>query len=535
MERDTLKHHQTSANLFAFFDSSFLAGLLLLASFASTAHAIQYQNLPIVKPVVTCDQLAKAELAQAVGTTVTIKSATERDTEKGKYCKVTGTIAPAVNFEVDLPLDHWTQRYLEGGCGGMCGTVNATIGNAGSCMPALNGEFAVAGDDMGHSGGMGPGAGPMGSFGADPDARIDFAYRANHETTLAAKALIKAFYGQPQKFSYFVGCSDGGREALAEAERFPNDFDGISAGAPVLGISVHNSFFHGWEGVVDKRADGSLILLKPRLAIAHDAIIAHCPTLSGVQDGLLESPLACKFEPKELLCKAGDAADCLTTAQVDSLTKLSTGAVNPRTGENFYPGWPAATRQFPGPVLGQKQGAMPQQDALDTFRVLFQKADWDYHTMDFDKDIALSDKLGNGLMNAADETRLKPLFDRGGKILLYHGWSDPNITPLISIQYYNSAVAANGGLDKTYNEVRLFMVPGMGHCGGGDGPNSFDKVDPLADWVEHGKAPDVIIATHLDSSGHVDRTRPLCPYPQVAKYNGTGNINVAESFACSAP
>jgi feruloyl esterase len=155
--------------------------------------------------------------------------------------------------------------------------------------------------------------------------------------------------------------------------------------------------------------------------------------------------------------------------------------------------------------------------------------------MDFDKDIDLSDKLGNNLMNAVDETRLKPLFDRGGKILLYHGWSDPNITPLISIQYYNSAVAANGGLDKANNEVRLFMVPGMGHCGGGDGPNVFDKIDVLSDWVEHGKAPDQIIASHLDADGHLDRTRPLCPYPQIAKYKGTGNINDAENFVCAAP
>ena len=260
------------------------AGLLLLAGFASSGRAADYQNLPVVEPVVSCGQLAKAELRQAVGASVTIKSATEFDTEKGKYCKVSGTIAVAVGFEVDLPMDHWTQRYLEGGCGGMCGSVRANIGNAGSCMPALNGEFVVAGDDMGHSGGMGgPGGGAMGSFGTDPDARIDFAYRANHETTLAAKALIKIFYGQPQKYSYFVGCSDGGREALAEAERYPNDFDGISAGAPVLLINLHNSFFHGWEGAVNKRADGSPILLRSRMSIVHDAVLAHCPTLSGVQ------------------------------------------------------------------------------------------------------------------------------------------------------------------------------------------------------------------------------------------------------------
>jgi feruloyl esterase len=172
-----------------------------------------------------------------------------------------------------------------------------------------------------------PGGGAMGSFGADPDARIDFAYRANHEATLAAKALIKIFYGQPQKHSYFVGCSDGGREPLAEAERYPNDFDGISAGAPVLLFSLHNSFFHGWEGVANKRADGSPILLRSRMSMVHDAVLAHCPTLSGVQDGLLEDPFGCKFDPVWVQCAPGaaDNSKCLTAEETAVLQKYYDG------------------------------------------------------------------------------------------------------------------------------------------------------------------------------------------------------------------
>jgi len=211
--------------------------LMLMVGSATRVRAEDSLRLPMIKPVVSCERLVTASLEQAVGTAVVIKSASELDTAEGKFCKVIGTIAPAITMEVDLPLERWTQRYLEVGCGGLCGTLRTTIPVAGSCTPALNGEFVVAGNDMGHSGG-----GASGSFGSDPDARVDWAYRANHETTLAAKALIRTFYGQPQKYSYFVGCSDCGREALVEAQRYPKDF-----------VSIHNSFFHGWEGAINKR------------------------------------------------------------------------------------------------------------------------------------------------------------------------------------------------------------------------------------------------------------------------------------------
>ena len=274
-----------------------MVGVVLLAGFASRANAADYQNLPVVKPILSCNQLAKTELSQAAGATVTIKSATVTDTPKGHFCKITRNIDPTIGFEVDLPMDHWTQRYAQGGCGAYCGDVHVGLNHTGSCMPALNGEFTVASDDLGHSGFTMSSPGGDAAFGADPQKKIDFAYRANHETALVSKALIKAFYGQPQKFAYFVGCSDGGREALIEGQRFPDDFDGISAGAPVSIINIHNSFFHAWDGPANKRADGSAILIRSRLAILHDAVVAHCPTLSGVADGLLEDPRACKFDP----------------------------------------------------------------------------------------------------------------------------------------------------------------------------------------------------------------------------------------------
>jgi feruloyl esterase len=425
-----------------------------------------------------------------------------------------------IKMELWMPAEGWNGRLAETG--------NAGFGSGigyNDLSQFLAKGYAGAGSNTEHEGGAN-------SIIGHPEKLIDWGYRAVHETTVAAKAIIAAYYGNGPKYSYWDACSTGGRQGWVSAEYYTNDFDGFVIGDPANPMTRLQSGSIWSNRVVQK--DEASFIPAAKWNMIHDAVLNQCDAKDGLKDGLIEDPMACKFDTKSLLCKEGDGADCLTAPQLDSLNKLASGAVNPRTGENFYPGWPVATRQFPGPVLGNKQGADPQGDAIDTFRVLFQNANWDYHTMDFDKDIALSDKLGNTVMNAADQTKLKPLFARGGKILLYHGWSDPNITPLISVQYYNSTVAANGGLDKTYDEVRLFMVPGMGHCGGGDGPNTFDKLDAISDWVEKGKAPDQIIASH-STAGNVDRTRPLCPYPQLAKYKGTGNINDAESFVCAQP
>lgn len=568
------------------------ACLLMLACFAGTARAAEYQNLPAVKPVVSCGELAHAALGQAVGTSVIIKSATERDTEKGKYCQVTGTIAPAVGFEVDLPMEHWTQRYLEGGCGGMCGTISASISNAGSCMPAINGEFAVAGDDMGHSGGMGGpgGGGAPGSFGSDPDARIDFAYRGNHETTLAAKALIRLFYGQPQKYSYFVGCSDGGREALAEAERYPNDFDGIAAGAPVLGISVHNSFFHGWEGMINKRADGSPILLRDRLSIAHEAVLAHCPTLSGLQDGLLEDPFGCKFDPAWVQCPAGaaDTSKCLTGEETAVLKQYYEGPAD-AAGHHFtFNGYTLGSEQqwgLPAGAASQQGGGrgpggpgggmaagnikyllMPSVLSDDEFAKFALTEEW----------FRRVNEVGAPLYNAGN-TNLRPFQERGGKLIVWHGLIDESMPAATTVAFYQG-VQKLLGARVTDSFLRMFLIPGVGHCGGGPGFPQIDVLSPLMTWTEMKQAPEKIVAGRTaaamagagrgepggagrgfgpggpggrgGSGGRGGRggggrgpampyaqaaqaavaTRPVYPYPYVAKYKGTGDVNDAANF-----
>ena len=267
-------------------------------------------------------------------------------------------------------------------------------------------------------------------------------------------------------------------------------------------------------------------------AAVHQWALDQCDAKDGLKDGLIQNPMACNLDMKQLACLAGvDNTQCLTAPQLETLTQVVSGSKNPRTGAQLHPGYALGTAMEPGPVAGRNR---PDGSAPATFQALFQDGSFDYHSFNFDTDTARADKLGSNTMNAVDPAKLKPLFARGGKMLLYHGWNDPAISPLISIQLYEQAVAANGGSAKSVSEMRLFMVPGMNHCGGGEGPNSFDKIDVLADWVERGKAPDSIVASH-STGGKVDRTRPLCPYPQVAKYKGAGSIDAARNFVCAAP
>jgi feruloyl esterase len=383
--------------------------------------------------------------------------------------------------------------------------------------------YAAAATNTGHEGNSGEFA--LGH----PEKLIDWGYRAVHEMTVDAKAIIAARYGSPARHAYWNSCSTGGREGLMEAENYPNDFDGLAVGDAANPMTRNQASTLYSTRAVNKDAAGFLSAAKWQAY--RSAVLAKCDAEDGVKDGLLSDPMACKFDPKAMECKSGDRKECLTAPQIAALNTVLAGMKNPRSGKQLHPGWPVGANPNPTMVVGHE----PEQVAIDTFRALFQNPQWDYHTFDFDKDIALSDKLGNRLMNAADESRLKTLFARGGKILLYHGWSDPNISALLGIKYYEDAVAANGGTSKTYNSIRLFMVPGMGHCGGGDGPNTFDKMTEITRWVEEGKAPDRIIAVHVGADGKVDRSRPLCPYPEVAKYLGRGSSDEAGSFSCAMP
>lgn len=438
------------------------------------------------------------------------------------FCRVLATIRPSpdsdIKIEVWLPTQGWNGRLEGVGNGAFMSSIFYW-----NLAEAVSQGYAAVATDTGHVGNSGEFA-----FG-HPEKLIDWGYRAVHEMTITAKAVIAARYGSPAKHAYWNSCSTGGREGLMEAENYADDFDGLAVGDAANPMTRNQASTLYSTLAVNRDPAG---FLSPAKWLAYRrAVVAKCDAADGVKDGLMSDPMACRFDPNEMRCRDGDREDCLTPPQIAALNTVLAGMKNPRTGERLHPGWPVGANPSPTMVVGRE----PEQVAIDTFRAVFQNPGWDYHTMDFDKDIALSDKLGNQLMNAADESRLKTLFGRGGKIILYHGWNDPNISPLLGIKYYTDAVEANGGISNTYDSIRLFMVPGMNHCGGGEGPNAFDKMAAITQWVEEGKAPERIIASHSSPDGTVDRSRPLCPYPRVAKYLGKGSIDEARNFSCVAP
>jgi feruloyl esterase len=445
-----------------------------------------------------------------------------------EFCRVAAVAKPSedslIKFEVWMPAAHWNGKFTGVGNGGMAGSVSY-----GSMAAALARGYAVSSTDAGHEG-----TGQDGSYALGHREKvIDFGYRAVHEMTVKAKLIIEAYYGRTPKFSYWNGCSTGGRQALTEAQRFPADYNGIVAGAPAIFLTHMQAASISKARAIRKNPGG---LVPPsKLRLIHNAVLAACDARDGVKDGLLEDPRLCDFEPKTLQCQGADGPDCLTAAQVVVVQAFYSPTVNPRTREQI----------FPGMVLGSELGwssdaGRMYADPSDITKSLataylryavFQNPNWDYMTFDFDSGVALADSIDDGMTKATDPN-LRDFFNGGGRLLQYHGWSDPSISPLSSINYYQSVLDFMGGPANVANSYRLFMVPGMDHCGGGDGPNSFDSIRAIEEWVEAGKAPDQIIASHI-REGKIERTRPLCPYPQVATYKGHGSTDDAANFSCS--
>ena len=436
------------------------------------------------------------------------------------FCRVAATIKPSadsdIKIEVWLPAAGWNNKFVANGNGAWTGSITpATLGGD------VRGGYASAMTDTGHQGGSA-------SFALNhPEKVTDFGYRAVHELTVKSKAIITAFYGQGPKYSYWNGCSAGGKQGLKEAQMFPADYDGIIAGTPVNDW-VGRSLGAVWFGQATHATEGSAIP-NAKFPAIHNAALEACDAKDGVKDGVIDDPANCKFDPKVMECKGADSNDCLTTAQVEAARKIYSGVINPRTKEVIFPGL------MPGSEMGwgTQAGANPFTPGLDLFKyVVFNNPDWDYKTFNFDSDVTAALKADNNRMNAMDPN-LKPFFDRGGKILSYHGWADQQMSPGNSPKYYDMVVAKNGGLNKVMDNYRLFMVPGMGHCGGGDGTDTFDKLGTLEKWVEQKQAPTQIVASHM-TGGQAARTRPLCPYPQIATYKGSGSTDDAANFSCKA-
>ena len=438
------------------------------------------------------------------------------------FCRVTATLTPStdsdIKVEVWLPSSDWNAKLQAVGNGGWGGTIGYP-----ALASALGKGYAAVGTDTGHST---EGA----SFALDhPEKFIDYAYRSEHEMTVTAKAVIEHFYGSGPKLSYFNGCSTGGRQALVEASRYPDDFDGIIAGA----AANPKAHLDAWRISMAQTMHASIESFIPpsKDATIHEAVLAKCDALDGAKDGLIENPRQCRFDPGALLCTGADTPSCLTSAQVKTARVVMSPVKNPKTGELVFPTYEPGTELGWGRLLG---GPEAYDTAVDQYKyVVFNDARWDWRTFDLERDMAKGNAAAKGVL-AAVSPNLTAFARRGGKLITYHGWSDPNVAPQASVNFYKSALAATQPPASSPEWLRLFMVPGMGHCSGGAGPDTFDMVSALEAWVEKGVAPNQVLASRI-VDGAVVRSRPLCPYPQVARYKGTGSLDEAVNFSCVSP
>ena len=434
------------------------------------------------------------------------------------FCRVELTLTPSsdsdIKSEVWLPASGWNGKFQQVGNGAWAGSIQY-----GALADALRRGYAAASTDAGHTGTDARFA--MGH----PEKLIDFGYRAVHETAVQSKATITNAYGTAPRLSYFNGCSGGGRMAFQEAQRFPADFDAILAGAP-----GYNRVDQSVQMLMNAKAtlDNPASMIPPsKYPVIHRAALEACDAQDGLKDGLIGEPLSCHFDPKVTECKAGDEPTCLTPAQVEAARKIYAGVKNPKTSATIFPGLePGSELNWTGPAGGTE----PLAVSGDLFKfVVFQDPKWDFRKFDLARDYDAVHKIDNpGLSPTSAD--LKAFVARGGKLLIYQGWADMNVAPKSTVDYYNRVVQTMGQ-KQVDDSVRVFFAPGMAHCGGGEGPNVFDALTPLEQWRENGKAPTSILATH-STNGKVDRTRPLCPFPQVAQYKGTGSIDDAANFVC---
>ncbi|MDO5612781.1 MAG: tannase/feruloyl esterase family alpha/beta hydrolase [Paracoccus sp. (in: a-proteobacteria)] len=500
-------------------------------------------ELPPVPPAMDCAALAQQDFSTA-GAPATITSAAESQVDGHRMCVVEGVISPRVQFRVQMPVSGWTQRYLQTGCGGLCGRLGIESPQR-DCPAITNGEFAMASTDMGHdtSGGL--------WAASDMQLRVDFGYRAVHVTSVTAKRIIAAYYGQDPRFSYFSGCSDGGREALMAAQRYPGDFDGIAAGAAALNFLVQNSFYHAWNADVVQPLSDDPSLSADDLPVLHQAALDACDTRDGVQDGLISDPFGCDFDPLTLAGnglsdRAAQAAADLYRGPHDGDQRLVVGALLPGSELNW------AGVAVAGPPPGGLAKAQAQDDSAATPAMdqivtsapaggrfaMSPMAASDMipgmaYTTPFDPNWTLTDftfttaqlELMRPMHAIYDATNpdISAFADRGGKLIVWHGLADPHISPANSVAWVQ-AVRALGG-DSMDDSLRLFLIPGMGHCSGGQGLTSIDVMSPLMDWVENGTAPDRLIASADDAAAQAGQGRSLFPFPATATLRQGGNAD----------
>jgi len=493
-------------------------------------------------PAASCESLSSIHLpnttitlAQTVGAGTFMPPAGRQGrgaalySELPSFCRVTATLSPSsdsdIKVEVWLPAPAeasggqsrgWNGKFQATGNGGWAGVISYP-----ALAQAVAAGYAAASTDTGH-------VGNNGSFAVGhPEKVIDFGYRAVHEMTTQAKAIVDAYYGAKPSLSFWNGCSLGGRQGITEAQRYPADFDAIVAGAP----AVNAMYLHGARVAINQivhRSAESYIPPEKYPAI-HAAALNACDVMDGVKDGVIDSPSRCKFDPKVLMCKDADSSTCLTAPQVETARALYSAVKDPKSGAVVFP-----ALLEPGSELGWATlaGPQPVDTALDAFKyVVFGDAGWDWRGFNLSTDLARGIQKDAGIMNAGDPD-LRPFFNRGGKLLMYHGWADQQVAATNSVEYFGK-VTKVAGKSAVGKSIELYMIPGMGHCAGGPGTDTFDKMAAIESWVKTGRAPDAIVAAHR-TSGVVDRTRPLCPFGKIARWKGTGSTDDASNFTCVA-
>ncbi|MGE9552886.1 tannase/feruloyl esterase family alpha/beta hydrolase [Erwinia amylovora] len=520
-------------------------------------HAVQAKALDSLKPSVSCASLQNVDLEGIGGKGSHINSAKQVKVNGAEWCQIDGVLAPEIGFQMLLPSSEWNQRYMQIGCGGLCGRISLQPGAAAGCSALDSNGFALATTDMGHKT-------QETDFGKDRQKRSDFAWRAQHLTAITAKKLISVYYKSPPAWSYFNGCSDGGREALMEAQRFPNDFNGIIAGAEAMNFQVQNALYHSWQVVSNKDSTGHYLITGKDLTLIHKTVLSQCDALDGQEDGLIADPEACHPDLNVMLCKTDHSSqDCLSTQQISALRKLYEGPKDPITGEKLTVGGPqyGSELAWNGVFIPKTadSSVMSESIALPALRYMSfidnPSPEFALKDLKFDLETFRKLKKLHPLYDATNPN-LSAFYQAGGKLIIWHGWADPHISPINSIAYHD-AIGKFMGDAKRQEFERLYLLPGVWHCSGGEGPSLVDFVTPIMQWVEDGHAPDKITtwqATSGDKNSfgqpttdHTSNTggiaalniqkipsnaasRPVYPYPFYAVWSGHGDVSKASSY-----
>ena len=485
--------------------------------------ALQLRDEEFQKPVI----ISSAVLSTKIGTATV-----------PEHCAVQGTIWPAIRFSVKLPTTKWNQRYIQVGNGGLAGSIQEA-----SMVPGLQQRYATAGNDLGHSSAEGPTWTVTSATNPHAEQKIiDFAHRADHETNVLARKLVKAYYGSDPLYAYYVGCSRGGQEGLTAAQRYPKDFDGLIIGAPIQRTAQNIGHTSNAQALL---GDGR-IELDPLVKVLADKVYAKCDGIDGLVDGSIDDPLKCTFEPSRDLPVCPGPDPCFTPAQIRALNKVYGGPKN-SAGDQLFPGQVfgaevfAPKSQWDGIIILAPGGEARSAQYLRQLGFYPPEINFDWRSFNFDTDPTRL-TYRSSLIDPVNPD-LSQLRARGGKIIHYHGWADVTCNPLMSTSYYQSVMELMGR-ETTKAFYRLYMVPGMGHCGGGTG--CYDRSDglfwvsPLVNWVENGIEPGALVGARVATPPNTPpylnaRTRPLCPYPEVARYSGTGSIDDATNFMCVPP